>query len=314
VVARIRDTAGNYVDPVSSDELAAAVAAAIGDVDDLDLLAAVQASVTAALEGVATDEELEAAVSTAVTQVLAAVATDEELTTALSTAVAQVLEQAATDSELRAAIEAALETIQPGDTFVTNIATTEEFVTQLITEEFVTQLITENFITQLVTNEFVTEVVNNATYVTNVTNVINARKGAANELATLGANSQHTPAQIPPGSFSVIIDGGDSAITTGIKADLEIPFACNLIGWTLLADAAGSIVIDVWRDSYANFPPTAADSISTSKPTLSSAAKAQDDTITDWTEAIPAGSILRFNVDSAVTVKRVTLTLKFQRT
>lgn len=112
-------------------------------------------------------------------------------------------------------------------------------------------------------------------------------------------------------SIEFIIDGGGSAITTGIKGDLEIPFACTITQATLLADQTGSVVIDVWKDSYTNFAPTVADTITASaKPTLSSALKYQDSTLTGWTKTISAGDILRFNVDSASTVQRVTLSLK----
>jgi hypothetical protein len=115
------------------------------------------------------------------------------------------------------------------------------------------------------------------------------------------------------GAFEVVIDGGGSAITTGVKLDFEVPFGCTLTAWRLLADTSGSIVIDVWKDTYANFPPTVADTISTSKPTLSAATKAEDTTITDWTEVLAAGDILRFNVDSAATVTRVLLSLSYTR-
>ncbi len=108
----------------------------------------------------------------------------------------------------------------------------------------------------------------------------------------------------------VTIDGGGSAITTGIKGDVVVPYACTITGWTLLADQSGSIVIDVWKDSYANFPPTVADTIAGSeKPTLSTATKNQDLTLTTWTTALTAGQILRFNVDSAATVQRVALAI-----
>lgn len=112
-----------------------------------------------------------------------------------------------------------------------------------------------------------------------------------------------------------IIDGGDAAITTGIKGDLEIPFACTIISARLFADQIGSIVIDIWKDNYTNFPPTGADSITASaKPTLSSAQKSQDTTLTGWTTALTAGDILRFNVDSVNTVRRVTLSLYVTKT
>jgi hypothetical protein len=116
-------------------------------------------------------------------------------------------------------------------------------------------------------------------------------------------------------SISFIIDGGGSAITTGIKGDLTIPFGCVIDQWTLLADQSGSIVVDIWKDTYANYPPTVADTITGSAlPTISSALKGQSSTLTGWTATIAAGDTLRFNVNSASTVTRVTLSLRVYRT
>ena len=116
-------------------------------------------------------------------------------------------------------------------------------------------------------------------------------------------------------TITYVIDGGGSAITTGEKGHLEIPFACTITGWTLLAAQSGSIVIDVWKDTYANFPPTVADTIAGSeKPTLSSAQKNQDLALGTWTTAVSAGDILAFNVDSASTVERITLSIRATKT
>lgn len=123
-------------------------------------------------------------------------------------------------------------------------------------------------------------------------------------------------AVIPPSlnsrqrAITFIIDGGGSTITTGIKGDLVIPFKGTITAATILADQTGSIVVDIWKDIYANFPPTVADTITASaKPTLSSATKNTDSTLTGWTTTINSGDILRFNVDSVTTCQRVTLTL-----
>src|SRR5262249_43435326 len=66
----------------------------------------------------------------------------------------------------------------------------------------------------------------------------------------------------PSGSSIVgiefIIDGGGAVITTGIKGDLAIPFACTLNEATLLADQSGNAVVDVWKSNFAAFPPTGA--------------------------------------------------------
>jgi hypothetical protein len=113
------------------------------------------------------------------------------------------------------------------------------------------------------------------------------------------------------GALGITIDGAGSAITTGIKGDLLVPFACTIQSAVLLADQTGSVVIDIWADSYGNSPPTDADSITASAPpTLSSAAKSEDTTLTGWTTNIAANTVLRFNVDSASTITRVTLVLK----
>lgn len=107
-----------------------------------------------------------------------------------------------------------------------------------------------------------------------------------------------------------VIDGGGSAITTGIKGDIEVPFDCVIKSVRMFADQSGSIVVDIWKDTYANFPPTDADSITASAvPTISSAIKSEDTTLTGWTTTLSKGDILRFNVDSVTDIQRVTISL-----
>lgn len=115
-------------------------------------------------------------------------------------------------------------------------------------------------------------------------------------------------------TLTFVIDGGGATITTGIKGDLEIPFDCEIQQATLLADQTGSIVVDIWKDTYANYPPTVADTITAAaKLIISSAVKSQDATLTGWTKTISVGDILRFNVDSVTSIQRVTLSLKVRK-
>jgi len=113
-----------------------------------------------------------------------------------------------------------------------------------------------------------------------------------------------------------LMGDGTNVIPTGIQGDLgPIPFDCTIEMVTLLADQSGNLVVDIWNDTYANFPPTVADTIcAAAKPTLAAADKYQDSTLTGWTTAISAGDILRFNVDSVATITRVTLMLRVRRT
>jgi hypothetical protein len=138
---------------------------------------------------------------------------------------------------------------------------------------------------------------------------------AASVITTGTIASARLPARI--GAVGILIDGGGSVITTGVKGFLRIPFACTITGVTLLStDAvatAGSIVVDIWKDTYANYPPTVADTITASaKPTLTSANKSEDVTLTGWTTAITAGDILGFKVDSATSVTKILLSLTVQ--
>jgi len=120
--------------------------------------------------------------------------------------------------------------------------------------------------------------------------------------------------------IAFIIDGGGSVITAGMKGGLEIPFACVIQRATLLeisdTPITGSIVVDIWKDTYANYPPVDADSITASAPpTLSSAVKSQDSTLTGWTTTIAAGDILFFNADATPTsVKKILVSLKVRKT
>lgn len=116
-------------------------------------------------------------------------------------------------------------------------------------------------------------------------------------------------------TVNFVVDGGGSAITTGIKGDIILDFGCVIESVTLLLDQSGSIVIDIWKNTYANYPPVAADSITaTAKPTVTTALKSQDTTLTGWNTTINAGDTLRYNVDSVATATRALLALKVRRT
>lgn len=117
-------------------------------------------------------------------------------------------------------------------------------------------------------------------------------------------------------SIAFVIDGGGLVLTPGMKGYVEVPFECTLERYTLLPDVSGSVSIDVWKCAYADFNagtthPVVADSITGANPAVINAStKAQDTALSGWTTFIAAGSILAFYVNSATTIKRVTLSLR----
>jgi len=106
-----------------------------------------------------------------------------------------------------------------------------------------------------------------------------------------------------------------SAIAVGDKGWYEVPYDCEIERVTLLASPSGNIKIDIWKDTYDNFPPTVADTIcSGNEPEIVSGVNYQDDTLSGWSIAINAGDILMYNVISCDVIERVTTSLKVKRT
>ena len=116
------------------------------------------------------------------------------------------------------------------------------------------------------------------------------------------------------GSIGFLIDGGGSSITPGFKGTIAVPFGCMITSWTLMADVTGSATLDLWKSSFASYPPTAAQSITGSaKPTISSDVKAQSSSLTGWTTTLEAGDILAFNVDAVSNLTRLSVGLAITR-
>jgi hypothetical protein len=130
-----------------------------------------------------------------------------------------------------------------------------------------------------------------------------------NGITVLGSGNINTNSGVPA-SFGITIDGGGSVITIGTKGYVRVPYDCTITGWTMVSDVSGSIVIDVWKDSYLNYPHTLADSIAgLEKPTLTSAIKNENSSLTTWSTAVTAGDIIGFSVTSVTSVQKVYLSI-----
>jgi hypothetical protein len=92
---------------------------------------------------------------------------------------------------------------------------------------------------------------------------------------------------------------------------LTVPQAGTIQNVRVLAQGGpGSCVIDIWKDTYANYPPTVADTITASaKPTISAASKYEDATLTGWTKTLNAGDVLAFKLDSTSTFTAIQVML-----
>jgi len=110
-------------------------------------------------------------------------------------------------------------------------------------------------------------------------------------------------------SFGLVISG--NPIKTGFKVYRMIPTGGTITKVTVLADTTGSIVVDIKKCVYSGFPTTTSICAS-AKPTLSSAQKSVDSTLTGWTTAFSAGDIFEFYVDSVSTVTFVSVIVNYE--
>ncbi len=180
------------------------------------------------------------------------------------------------------------------------------------------------------------DLVNLASAVTGVANVASGGTGNATLTANalLAGNGTANVREIPPGTsgnilksngtawasaaqtlrvLGLTLDGAGANINTGVKGYVRCPFAGTITKWTLLSTNIGNVVVDLWRDTYANFPPNVSDTITASaKPNLSSSNKAEATTLTGWNTTVLAGDVFGFNVDSVANITRVILELEIQ--
>jgi hypothetical protein len=104
-------------------------------------------------------------------------------------------------------------------------------------------------------------------------------------------------------------DPGGAVLTTGVKRSIYVKNGIRITGWTLIADAVGSVVVDLWVAAYPTIPTVANTITGSEKPTLAAVRLNQDSSLTTWSTDIPSGSILVANIDSAATIKQLTVSL-----
>jgi len=112
--------------------------------------------------------------------------------------------------------------------------------------------------------------------------------------------------------FTIVIDGGGTALLTGQKGQLHVPFPGTVSKWWAMADQSGSIVVDILRAN--NGVPSSSIVGAGNAPTLS-ASQFNSAAPSGWTStSLVADDFLAFNVTSATTVQRVTIALTVTRT
>lgn len=121
-------------------------------------------------------------------------------------------------------------------------------------------------------------------------------------------------------AIEIPFDGGGAVITNGTLYEVEVPFNCTIEQVTMLSTISGSLVVDIYKTSYSDYDggsthPVSGDKITASAPpTISSAYKSQDSTLTGWTKGLSRGDVLRFIVTGTpASIQKCTVSLSVSR-
>jgi len=126
----------------------------------------------------------------------------------------------------------------------------------------------------------------------------------------VGQGTTATPITIDQqAAIGMIIDGAGAAITSGQKGHIEAPFPATINRVTLACDQSGNIDLDIYKGTYAAFPPTTS-ICSGAWPHTSGNIKYQDSILSNWVQAIASGDILAFVAKGAASsIQRCTVSL-----
>lgn len=125
------------------------------------------------------------------------------------------------------------------------------------------------------------------------------------------SDGTNCPASSEKGGWHIGISGGGSAITAGeIGQKYFAPRSCTIDSYTIACDQSGTINVAVYKDTYANYPPTSADIITASASiNVTASIKNTDSTLTGWSKSVVEGDWLIFDVINSATVEECTIDL-----
>ena len=119
------------------------------------------------------------------------------------------------------------------------------------------------------------------------------------------------------GVFNISFGGQYASINTTTLIDFTIPFNTKIYKWRVTATETGSISLGVWKDAYANFPPTSADAMhsgDTGPYLLSTDILKREVTASGWGAPTGAeGDVIRINVDQVSGIRQGSLALFYGR-
>jgi hypothetical protein len=88
-----------------------------------------------------------------------------------------------------------------------------------------------------------------------------------------------------------------SALTTGLTAYGNVPFACTISAWTISLSPADTATVDVWKVATGSAVPTVSNTITASAvPAITTGTSVHSSTLTGWTTSVSANDLFAVNI------------------
>jgi hypothetical protein len=113
-------------------------------------------------------------------------------------------------------------------------------------------------------------------------------------------------------TINVVIDNGSLDIATGSKGYLNIDVTGTIESWMLVSEDPGSIAIDIFKTTYANFPNGFTSIVGSEFPLIVNGRKSRDESLSTWNTKITAGDILDFRVVSCTGISKCSVFLRIK--
>lgn len=184
-----------------------------------------------------------------------------------------------------------------------------------VTDEFVTERVADDNLTW----QDVSDASGGGGGMSMLTGDVTAGPGSGTQVTTLKTNLRVDRLNIlADGRLTSLIAGmyTEGYLQPGVVGDLNVPYSCTIVGVRLIADAVGSVTVDIWKAPWASFPPTLVGTIvAAAPPVLVAAQKYEDTSLSGWTTAITSGDVLRFKINTIDgSLKTVLISLAVSRT
>jgi hypothetical protein len=110
-------------------------------------------------------------------------------------------------------------------------------------------------------------------------------------------------------TINYVVDSGSLAVAHGDKGCLTIDVTGVIESWVIVADKVGSLIVDVKKSSFNNYPNLVS-ICGSSRPSLVNQNKNTDSTLSGWNKTLNAGDVINYEVISASNINKFSISFK----